>query len=498
MRSDVRCRIALAALLAGAVTAPPAGAQTGNGLYEPFPRPKSEQRARGFAERLPDLKDRLGTLRGEDLERGVVVGSAELTDGGARAASERATASADQGPDLGLALEIAILVLVLAGWPLIARGRSGSERRRGLGAAAAAACLAALVVAVATRSAGEQPAAPAAIPRLAGDPFVGVVSEDVFVGTPAYRRRALARQGDVGIGLIRQTFAWSRVETRPGRFDLSRLDRYVADLARAGMTVLPILFDPPRFRSSAPSRGARRGVYPPRRPADMGRFAAVLVRRYGPRGSLWTEQPELPRTPVAAWQVWNEPNIPFYWPTGPDPRAYTRLLAAVSRSVKAVDPQAEVVTAGLPQSNRGVPFERFVNGLYDAGAQSSFDSLAIHAYTRDAGDLVGAVAGARDLLRRRGDDAGLRVTEFGWATGGPPSEFTVGARGQAQRIGVALGELSARRGALGLRGVVYFNWRDLPRYPGGPEFFGLHSGLLDIRGRPKPGYAAFRQAATGR
>jgi len=230
----------------------------------------------------------------------------------------------------------------------------------------------------------------------------------------------------------------------------------------------------------------------------MGRFAAVLVRRYGPRGSLWTEQPELPRTPVTAWQVWNEPNIPFYWPTGPDPRAYTRLLAAVSRSIKRVDPKAEVVTAGLPQSDRGVAFERFVNGLYDAGAQSSFDSLAIHAYTRDAGDLVGAVAGARDLLRRRGDDAGLRVTELGWATGGPPSEFTVGERGQARRIRAALGELSARRGALGLRGVVYFNWRDLPLYRGGSDFFGLHSGLLDIRGRDKPGLGAFKRAATGR
>lgn len=479
----------MATVLAASFVTPAANAQTGNGLYEPFPRPQSEQRARGFAERLPGLRDRLDTLRGEGLARGVVLGSDELPRAGSRPATARAVSD---GNDLTLPLTVAALVFLLAAAPLTAwRGRGP-----GLAVAAAAAVVSGGVLAAAVSSGGEEPAT--AIPRVAGDPFVGVVSEDVFAGNSGYRSRMLARQSDAGVGLTRQTFSWARIETRPGTFELGRLDRYVGDLARAGMTVLPVLFDPPRFRSSKPSRGAKRGTYPPRDPRAMGRFAAALVRRYGPAGSLWAERPDLPRRPITAWQVWNEPNIPVYWPSGPDARAYARLLGSVSRSIKSVDPRAEVVTAGFPQSNQGVPFARYVADLYRAGAKGSFDTLALHPYSRNASGVVSAVAGARALIRRHGDDAGLRVTEFGWASGGPPSQFTVGARGQARRIRAALTQLSAQRARLGLRGAVYFNWRDLPPYPGGADFFGLHSGLLDIRGRDKPGYAAFRQAAAGR
>jgi hypothetical protein len=32
-------------------------------------------------------------------------------------------------------------------------------------------------------------------------------------------------------------------------------------------------------------------------------------------------------------------------------------------------------------------------------------------------------------------------------------------------------------------------------YPGGTDFWGLHTGLLSIAGRPKPAYYAFQRAA---
>src|SRR5436190_20645170 len=58
--------------------------------------------------------------------------------------------------------------------------------------------------------------------------FVGVVSEDVFAGGPAYRSRTLAREQDAGVSLIRQTFHWKEIETRPGHFEFGRYDAYVA------------------------------------------------------------------------------------------------------------------------------------------------------------------------------------------------------------------------------------------------------------------------------
>ena len=60
-----------------------------------------------------------------------------------------------------------------------------------------------------------------------------------------------------------------------------------------------------------PVQGRLRGTYPPRRYTDLGEFA-LLARRYGPGGSFWDRHPRLPRLPVRAWQVWNEPNLPVF------------------------------------------------------------------------------------------------------------------------------------------------------------------------------------------
>jgi hypothetical protein len=228
----------------------------------------------------------------------------------------------------------------------------------------------------------------------------------------------------------------------------------------------------------------------------MGAFAAVVVRRYGPSGSFWRAHPGLRKVPIRSWQVWNEPSLPVYWPSGPDPRAYARLLAATARAIRQVDPGATIVSSGLSQTRNGVPFDRFVDGLYRAGAAASFDVLAIHPYARDAGGVVTAVSRARRLMDRHGDDRSpIWVTEVGWASSGPPSDFTVGERGQADRIRATLLALAERRRELRIRGVIYFNFRDGTVFAGGSDFWGLHTGLLPLAGEPKPAFGAFEAAA---
>jgi hypothetical protein len=291
--------------------------------------------------------------------------------------------------------------------------------------------------------------------------------------------------------LIRQTFHWNQMETSPGRFQFGVYDDYMAALARARMRVLPILFDPPTFRSR---RGSARGIYPPRDPSTMAAFAATVARRYGPGGSFWRAHPGLPQVPIRAWQVWNEPSLPAYWASGPDPAAYTKLLRTVARGIRRVDPRAEVVSAGIPNSNLGVPFDEFVEGMEKAGLRSTRAVFAIHAFSADAEATVSAIADARKLLDAHDDHAQIWVTEVGWASGGPSSPFTVGEDGQARRVGAVLRRLSEERRRLGVRGVVYYDWKDAPPYPGGKDFFGLHTGLLRLNDRAKPALEAFRLA----
>jgi hypothetical protein len=332
------------------------------------------------------------------------------------------------------------------------------------------------------------------LPDRPGGDFVGIVAEEALAGSPEERSRVLDRLRSLRVGLLRQAFRWKEVEASPGRYDFSRLDDLVGAAAERGIEILPILTEPPAFRSSAPRRGARRGTYPPRRPRDLARFAAVLARRYGPDGSFWDDHSDVPRLPIRSWQVWNEPNLPAYWPQGPNPVEYVGLLRATGREIKRVDAQAEILSAGLSESRRGTPFREFVTGMYQAGAEGALDTFALHTFAREARGTLAAVEGARDLLDELGDDAPIWVTEFAWASGGPPSPFTVGEAQQASRIREALTGFLRRREELGIRGAVYFNWRDGRPYPGVRDFFGLHTGLLRLDGTAKPALAAFKSA----
>jgi polysaccharide biosynthesis protein PslG len=326
--------------------------------------------------------------------------------------------------------------------------------------------------------------------------FVGLTSEDIFAGSANYRTSNLSSQASIGVQLHRQTFDWSTIEKPKGQYDLSNYDAYVAAAAAHGIRILPILFNPPTFHLG---RTHHRAMCPPRSNAPFAAFAKVLVRRYGPNGSLWRERPMLPKVPITAWQIWNEPNLPqFYWCGTANVRQYVAMLRTVGAAIKQVDRRAEIVTAGLPPSklSGAVPLAKFISQMYRAGGKRAFDSLAINSYAKDQRELGRLLAAVRKLMNRRGDRRGsIWITELGWGDTGPNSRFIVGAKGQASRITKSFALIRKQRRRLRLRGVVYFCWRDADPYP--PRYqdlWGLHTGLLNKDGTRKRAFFAFERA----
>lgn len=348
-----------------------------------------------------------------------------------------------------------------------------------------------LPVVVAALTLGLPSAATAAPPKT----FLGIVSEDAFDGTPEYRRAAFAGQKAAGFGLVRQVFDWKRLEPEPGVYDLSSTDALVLDAARQGLKVMPVLFGETTATSSRPPNNRSRGTFPPRNAATFAGFAAAVGRRYGRSGTLWVDNPTVPRQPVEAYQIWNEPNLPRYWLPRPDPAAYVSLLAVARSALRAVDSRAQIVTAGIPASNQGVKLERYVGEMYRVGGRRHFDVLALHPYSATTSELLARVRRARRALDTGGDKRkGIWITELGYATQGPASRYRVGSAGQARLLREAVVQLGRRRDALRIRGIVYFNWRDSRPFPGGKDFWGLHTGLRDLQGRAKPALGVLRRA----
>jgi len=371
-----------------------------------------------------------------------------------------------------------------------------------LAAVALAASVAVASVPAASASNASNAARRAAKP-LTPNPFVGVVSDETFAALGSGSQSYLDSIRQAGVGLLRQKFDWDFLAHNqpPGELNWTFLDRFMTATSRLGITVMPVLLNPPAEITTAPPAGALRGNYPPRDLGAIGDFGALLARRYGTNGSFWAEHPELPRLPITAWQIWNEPNIPVYWQPRPDAAAYVQMLRLASQKIKAVDPNAEIVTAGLPDSHiRGsVPLMRYLAQLFRAGAAGSFDTLAVNGYAPTGNGVAKLIAHIRRVMNRLGGRAeAIRVTEFGWADHGPErprGRFTAG-RKQGLYTYQAIRGLWKARKRLNLRGIVYYDWRDQPVYAGGKNFWGLHTGLLTRNGHAKPALRWFKKAVA--
>ena len=338
-----------------------------------------------------------------------------------------------------------------------------------------------LVLAVAGCGARAGQSATTAAPATGSD-FVGIYSDDVFFGNGQYRRDALAREHDAGVQVIRQPFGWADFQTQPQRFD-----DFVGAAAQAHIRVLPVLVGP----DPGTKRGAG-GMKPPAQPERFAGWAALLVQRYGPKGSFWNDRPGTPKLPITSWQVWNEPNIQAWWAPQPDPNAYADLLEQTSAAIRKADPHAEVVAAGLPTSHLGTPAPEFLAAVYKAGAKGSFDTAAVHPYAATPAAVVAHVEALQRVIADNGDDARTWVTEVGWGTGGAPGPLTVTRGQQAEYVKDTLTQLHN----LGVRGVVTFQWRDPKPVPGRRAIWPYYAGLLDADGKPKPSLAAFSDAAA--
>ena len=297
----------------------------------------------------------------------------------------------------------------------------------------------------------------------------------------------------MGIGLVRQTFDWATIERKPGVYDLTAYDGLVAALAAHHMRLLPVLLDPPKFRSSAPAKGAKAGHLPPEATTTTwppSRAAGAPVRAHG---TFWRNRPGIPKVPIHSWQIWNEPSLPAYWPTGPDPAAYTRLLQVVGLGDQAQGPEAEVVSAGIPQSRLGMPFAELPQRHVRRGGPRRV------RHTRDPPVCEGRrrrgrrrPLGPRDhgcQRRPLGADLG-----HGGGLGQRRARQPVHCRRARPGPGIrsTLQQPGDMRSQEHLRGVVYFGWRDgAPYAPQFSDFWGLHTGLLTIHGRPSPPSDAF-------
>ena len=263
---------------------------------------------------------------------------------------------------------------------------------------------------------------------------VAPTSYQLLYGTDAEVARDLDAVAASGAGWIRVDFDWQSAEPSRGAFQWRFIDRVVAGANARGLRVLATpAYTPTWARPAGTSDKA-----PPTDLATYATFVSSAARRYAPQG-------------VRHWEIWNEPNIPMFWQPKPDADTYARMLVQASQAVKAVDPGATIITAGLApagDSSDGsyVSPRTFLSRLYAAGGGPSFDAVGMHPYAFPYGiSAVGdwnqfqSMPKTYEVMRANGDGAKkIWGTEFGAPTG--TNSQAVSESGQAAMVTTGWGQ----------------------------------------------------------
>jgi hypothetical protein len=227
--------------------------------------------------------------------------------------------------------------------------------------------------------------APAVAPRPAASPVVSpapspsplagarVPTTDpaihVFLwGNPGTTARDLQLARDGGFHWVKQRFEWRNIEGKSkGSFEWNEPDRIVDAVSQAGLKIIARVDNQPQWAATSVQWP---GTGPPDNPKDWTDFLSALAARYKGR--------------IQAYEIWNEPNLDREWGNKkPDPSAYASMLKASYQAIKAADPDALVVSAGMSPttdtSEHAIPDLEFIRQMYAAGARGSFDILGVHA-----------------------------------------------------------------------------------------------------------------------
>ncbi len=227
---------------------------------------------------------------------------------------------------------------------------------------------------------------------------------------------------DLGFGWIKQEIPWAEMmHSRGDQYDWFRSEGVVKLAEERGLKLLARLGAPPGWASAEAPPGL------PVAPDDFADFCGALAEHFAGR--------------IAAYEVWNEPNLAREWNGQmPDPAGYVQLLKPCYLAIKQADPNAIIISAGLATTDCGVecasmPDMEFYQRMYEAGAAPYFDMLGAHApgYMNapevspdetQADEFLQSrvwtfrhVEDVRALMVANGDeDKQIAITEMGWTS----------------------------------------------------------------------------------
>lgn len=220
---------------------------------------------------------------------------------------------------------------------------------------------------------------------------------------------ALSKAKEANVEWAREEFSWQTIEPVNDDFNFApydaAIDKYVAnDISVMGLITYSTEWastngGSPDYEYYAPDMEAWED------------YCTQLATRY--------------KGKVAAWEIWNEPNIDQFWKSSEED--YIDLLETASSAIKEADPDAMIVLGGTAGTDTD-----YIDRVYSqVSSKDIFDVVAVHPYrlvgssfnyapeesVEGLNNLQIDLENLRAVMRKNGDHGKpVWLTEFGWTT----------------------------------------------------------------------------------
>ncbi|MGD8583947.1 MAG: cellulase family glycosylhydrolase [Chloroflexota bacterium] len=238
----------------------------------------------------------------------------------------------------------------------------------------------------------------------------------------------VAQLGELGVGWVKTQISWKLFQPGPERVDeelFAELDDFIALAVENDLQVMLGVAKAPEW-----SRPTTELDGPPSDYGLFQQFMTMLAGRYQGR--------------VAAYELWNEPNLQREWNGAPlSAAALVDLVRAGAAGVRGADPQAVLISAapattGVNDGLIAIDDRQYLGQMLAAGVANVVDAIGAHPYgwanppdssVHDAEHVTSShndhpsfyFADTLDDYRRILEEAGygevpIWVTEFGWGS----------------------------------------------------------------------------------
>jgi hypothetical protein len=298
-----------------------------------------------------------------------------------------------------------------------------------------------------------------------------------------------------GIDWARLTFDQAVDERTRGSFNWYAPDAMVTALARHGVRGAASFVGTAHWAADPALNGAYGARAWPYHIEGWSEWVAAAARRFGRNGTFWAQHPELPYLPIKRWEIGNEVNSGIFWRPAANPEQYAAVYSASQAAINQVDPEAEVMVAGLAPrfgwtSSVDLDVPAFLSRMIAANPalRDRIPSVAIHPYAETPEEALGMVSRFRQAMRAAGmPETPMIANEIGWYTEGAAGPLKASQGVRASRIATVANQFW--RTDCGLQGLAPYSWITLEQ----DQLYSEHwYGLADsVTGAPNAGGLAY-------